>query len=149
MTLFLLLAAAGFSLAALLTDNHTMLMVGLGIWVLGVLSGAAALARRRRTFGSVEKAQVAAAAGDPRAMRALALVAKVNGQTDQAEHLLLAAIDRGDVESMWELGRLVEDRDGLAACEPWFRMAAENGHFAAKRFFRRGGAFNLDGKSPL
>jgi SAM-dependent methyltransferase len=97
----------------------------------------------------LEEARAAAEAGDPRAMRLLALNAKVNGDTDRAERLLLAAIDRGDVESMWEMGRLVEDRDGLAACEPWFRMAAENGHFVAKRFFRRGNALNQDGSNPL
>ncbi len=63
--------------------------------------------------------------------------------------MLLAAIDRGDVESMWELGRLIENRDGVATAEPWFRMAAENGHIAAKRYFRRGGLLNQDGSNPL
>ena len=148
MTVFLLLAAAGFSIAGLATDNRTMLNVGLGIWAVGIISGLAGLVVRRRQhkFGSLEEAN---AVGDPRAIRALALVAKVGGETDKAEQLLLAAIDRGDVESMWEMGRLIEERDGLEACEPWFRMAAENGHAAAKRFFRRGGALNLDGSNPL
>ncbi|GAA1599127.1 hypothetical protein GCM10009789_61490 [Kribbella sancticallisti] len=151
MTVFLLLAAAGFSIAGLVTDNRSMLNVGLVIWAVGLLSAAVGwlLRRGRHKFGSIEEAQAAAEAGDPRAMRLLALTAKVNGDTDRAEQLLLAAIDRGDVESMWEMGRLVEDRDGLEACEPWFRMAAENGHFVAKRFFRRGSALNPDGSNPL
>jgi hypothetical protein len=145
----LLLAAAGFSIAGLLTDNRTMLNVGLVIWAVAMLGSLIGWLRRRRTFGSIEEAQAAADAGDPRALRALAMLAKINGDTEQAERLLLTAIDAGDVESMWEMGRLVEDRDGLEACEPWFRMAAENGHFVAKRGFRRGGAFNLDGTNPL
>jgi hypothetical protein len=151
MTVFLLLAAAGFSIAGLATDNRTMLNVGLAIWAVGIVSGLTGVVMRRRQhkFGSLEEAQAAAAVGDPRALRAVALVAKLGGETDKAERLLLAAIDRGDVESMWELGRLIEERDGIEACEPWFRMAAENGHSAAKRFFRHGGALNLDGSNPL
>lgn len=151
MTVFLFLAAAGFSTAGLVTENRTMLNVGLGIWAVGIVSGLVGLVVRRRQhkYGSIEEAQAAAAVGDPRAIRALALVAKVGGETDKAERLLLAAIDRGDVESMWELGRLIEERDGLPASEPWFRMAAENGHPVAKRFFRRGAALNLDGTNPL
>ena len=83
---------------------------------------------------------------------AAALHSRLNtlkGDLDEAERLLLMAIDRGDVESMWDMGRLVEQRDGIDASEPWFRMAAENGHFFAKRFFRPGHALNLDGKNPL
>ena len=152
MTVFLLLAAAGFSVAGLATENRTMLTVGLVIWALGIVSGLTGLVLRRRQrhrFASIEEAQKAAAAGDPRGIRALALVAKVSGEIDKAERLLLAAIDRGDIESMWELGRLIEERDGLEACEPWFRMAAENGHPVATRFFRHGGALNLVGTNPL
>ncbi len=47
------------------------------------------------------------------------------------------------------MGRLVEQRDGLQESEPWFRMAAERGHFFAKRFFRPGHALNMDGSNPL
>ncbi|MEV8372888.1 hypothetical protein AB0P21_09130 [Kribbella sp. NPDC056861] len=144
-----LLAAAGFSITGLLTDNRTMLNVGLVIWAVAMVGSAIGWLRRRRTFKSVEEAQAAADAGDPRAIRALAILAKLDGDTERAERLLLTAIDAGDVESMWEMGRLVEDRDGIEAGEPWFRMAAENGHFGAKRGFRRGGAFNLDGTNPL
>jgi hypothetical protein len=149
MAFLLFLAAAGFSVAGLITDNQTMVKVGWVIWAVALLVAALGLLRRRRKFGSIEEAQAAADAGDPRAMRMLAMLAKINGDAEKAERLLLAAIDRGDVESMWEMGRLVEDRDGIAACEPWFRMAAENGHYFAKRFFRRGGALNLDGSNPL
>jgi hypothetical protein len=38
---------------------------------------------------------------------------------------------------MWELGRLVEQRDGIDASERWYRMAADNGHFAARRYLKR------------
>lgn len=153
MTVFLLLAAAGFSIAGLVTDNRTMLEVGLAILAVGVLSGIMGWLRRRRRrrykFVSLEQAQAAASVGDPRALRHLALLAKTKGDTTRAEQLLLAAIDRGDIESMWELGRLIETRDGGSASEPWYRMAAENGHTGAKRFFRRGGLLNQDGTNPL
>jgi TPR repeat protein len=77
------------------------------------------------------------------------MLAKLRGDFDEAERLLRGAVDAGDVEAMWEMGRLVEHRDGLQASEPWFRMAAERGHFFAKRFFRPGHALNLDGSNPL
>ena len=153
MTVFLLLAAAGFSIAGLVTDNRTMLEVGLVILAIGLLSGVIGWLNRRRRrkyrFVSLEQAQAAASMGDPRALRYVALLAKSKGDTNRAEQLLLAAIDRGDVESMWELGRLIETRDGGTASEPWFRMAAENGHTGAKRYFRRGGLLNQDGTNPL
>ncbi len=50
---------------------------------------------------------------------------------------------------MWELGRLVQEREGLTAAEPWFRMAAGRGHVVARRLFREGGELNPDGTSPL
>ncbi|NEA37045.1 sel1 repeat family protein [Streptomyces sp. SID13031] len=149
MALLLFLAAAGFSITGLITDNQTMVWVGWAFWAVALLATVLGWLRRRQKFGSIEEAQAAADAGDPRALRTLALLAKIDGDTDKAERLLLTAIDAGDVESMWEMGRLIEDRDGLAACEPWFRMAAENGHFFAKRLFRRGAALNLDGTTPL
>ena len=153
MTVFLLLAAAGFSIAGLVTDNRTMLDVGLVILAVGLVSGMLGWLQRRRRrrykFVSLEQAQAAASMGDPRALRYVALLAKGKGDTGRAEQFLLAAIDRGDVESMWELGRLIETRDGGATAEPWFRMAAENGHNAAKRYFRRGGLLNQDGSNPL
>lgn len=149
MSFFLFLAAAGFSIAGLITDNQTMVWVGWAFWAVALLATVLGWLRGRRKFGSLEEAQAAADAGDPRALRMLAMLAKLNDDFGKAERLLLTAIDAGDVESMWEMGRLVEQRDGLEACEPWFRMAAENGHFFAKRLFRRGSALNLDGTTPL
>jgi hypothetical protein len=149
MTFLLFLVAAGFSIAGVITDNGTLLNISWVIWVVGLVSAVIGWRRRRHTFGSLEAAEAAAAAGNPRAMRALASVAKVNGDIEKTETWLRAAIDKGDRESMWDMGRLVEERDGLAASEPWFRMAAENGHFVAKRFFRKGSALNMDGTNPL
>jgi hypothetical protein len=149
MTFLLFLVAAGFTLAGVITDDGSLIKIGMWIWAVGLVSAFFGWRRRRHTFGSVEEAQAAAEAGNPRALRALASLAKLNGEIDTAEQYLHAAIAKGDKESMWDMGRLVEERDGLAASEPWFRMAAENGHFVAKRFFRKGSALNLDGTNPL
>jgi hypothetical protein len=149
MTFLLFLVAAVFSLVGLITGNGSLVKIGLWIWAGGLVAAFFGWRRRRHTFGSVEEAQAAADAGNPRALRALASLAKLNGNVDKAEQYLHAAIAKGDKESIWDMGRLVEERDGLAASEPWFRMAAENGHFVAKRFFRKGSALNLDGNNPL
>jgi TPR repeat protein len=37
------------------------------------------------------------------------------------------AVEAGDPEAMFDMGRLVEERDGVQASERWFRMAAEHG----------------------
>ncbi|WP_328321231.1 hypothetical protein OHA70_23880 [Kribbella sp. NBC_00382] len=138
MTLFLFAAAAGFTLAAVITDNKAMLYVGLGIWAVGVLSALWLwTGPRRQGFRTPEAARAAAEAGNPRAIRALAMDALSTGDDARAERLLLVAIDHGDVDSMWELGRLVERRDGIDASDGWYRMAAENGHFAARRYLKR------------
>jgi hypothetical protein len=138
MTLFLFAAAAGFTLAAIITDNKPMLYVGVGIWVVGALSALWLWVwPRRKGFRTPEAARAAAEAGNPRAIRALAMDALSTGDDARAERLLLVAIDHGDVDSMWELGRLVEQRDGIDASEPWYRMAADNGHFAARRYLKR------------
>ncbi|MFD0265524.1 hypothetical protein ACFVGY_02875 [Streptomyces sp. NPDC127106] len=44
--------------------------------------------------------------------------------------------------------RLVDQRDGLAAAEPWFRRATRGGHLFAGRMFRPGRACNIDGDDP-
>ncbi|MGW0790434.1 hypothetical protein ACWD04_19825 [Streptomyces sp. NPDC002911] len=75
-------------------------------------------------------------------------MAKINEDLGEAERMLRPAVDRRDPEVMWERGRLVEPRDGLAASGRWFRMAAENGHFFAKRLLRPGHARTMDG-NPL
>ncbi|MGX6605928.1 hypothetical protein ACWKSP_27935 [Micromonosporaceae bacterium Da 78-11] len=149
MTFLLFVVAAALTIGGLWSGSGTAVTIGWVVWALGLVSAYFGWVRRRNTFGSIEEAQAAAEAGDPRAMRAVAMLSKINKDLDEAERLLRAAVDQGDVESMWEMGRLVEERDGIAASEPWFRMAAEHGHFVAKRFFRPGSALNLDGKNPL
>ncbi|WP_028045506.1 hypothetical protein [Cellulomonas sp. URHE0023] len=149
MTFFLFIVAAGLTIGGYFWDSSTATTAGWVVWILGLISAYFGWVRRRNTFGSLEEAQAAAEAGNPKAMRAVAMVAKVSGDLDAAERLLRGAVEKGDVESMWEMGRLVEQRDGLAESEPWFRMAAERGHFVAKRFFRQGSALNLDGTNPL
>jgi len=145
MTLFLFAAAAGFTLAAVLTDNSAMLYVGIGIWALGALTALWSWWwSRRRDFRTPEAARAAAEAGDPRGIRALALVAKDADDYAEAERLLLLAVDRGDVDSMWELARLIEERDGIDAGDPWYRMAADNNHSAARRFMKRRDQMNRD-----
>ncbi|CAM5552387.1 Sel1 repeat family protein OS=Streptomyces microflavus OX=1919 GN=Smic_32470 PE=4 SV=1 [Streptomyces microflavus] len=84
-----------------------------------------------------------------RGLRTLALDARSQGRPEAAERMLRQAAKAGDVESMWELGRLLQEREGLATAEPWFRMAAGRGHTVARRLFRAGGQLNRDGSSPL
>ncbi|MER6643703.1 sel1 repeat family protein [Streptomyces anulatus] len=145
---FLLPAGGALSLTGVATGNGTLISLSWIMWVLGIL-----LLFRNRSRRPVDPAKLvaAAAAGDARAvrrLRALALTARAEGRPETAERLLRQAVRAGDVESMWELGRLVERREGLAAAEPWFRMAAEGGHAVAKRLFRPGGALHPDGADP-
>ncbi|MEU8771320.1 tetratricopeptide repeat protein [Streptomyces griseus] len=145
---FLLPAGGALSLTGVVTGNGTLIGLSWIMWVLGIL-----LLFRSRSRRPVDPAALAAAAaaGDARAvrgLRTLALTARAQGRPDTAERLLRQAVRAGDVESMWELGRLVEHREGLAAAEPWFRMAAEGGHVVAKRLFRPGGALHPDGADP-
>ncbi|WP_274030734.1 tetratricopeptide repeat protein [Streptomyces sp. MMBL 11-1] len=145
---FLLPAGGALSLTGVATGNGTLISLSWIMWVLGIL-----LLFRNRSRRPVDprKLAAAAAAGDARAvrgLRALGLAARAEGRPDAAERLLRQAVEAGDVESMWELGRLVEQREGLAAAEPWFRMAAQGGHAVARRLFRPGGALHPDGSDP-
>lgn len=148
MPFLLFVTAAVLSIISFVTGNDTVFTVSWVVWFLAVLL----VLRNRRVrfrYSTPEKLRAAIAEGDVRALRATAMLAKINKDLDEAERLLRLAVDRGDREAMWEMGRLVEERDGLAASERWFRMAAENGHFFAKRFFRPGHALNMDGTNPL
>ncbi|MFG2229416.1 sel1 repeat family protein [Streptomyces sp. NPDC048723] len=149
MSYLLLLVAAVLSILGWINDSDGLTTAGWVVWGAGILLLLLRWRRGRRAFASLEQAEAAAAAGDTRALRALAMRQKLLDDFTEAERLLRAAVERGDVEAMWEMGRLVEQRDGLEASEPWFRMAAERGHFFAKRFFRPGHALNMDGGNPL
>ncbi|MER7821355.1 hypothetical protein BCL76_110276 [Streptomyces sp. CG 926] len=149
MTYLLLLVAAVLSILGSINDSEGMITASWVVWGVGILFLLLRWRRNRRRFASLEQAEAAAAAGNTRAMRALAMRQKLLDDFTEAERLLRAAVELGDVEAMWEMGRLVEQRDGLEASEPWFRMAAERGHFFAKRFFRPGHALNMDGGNPL
>ncbi|NUW04566.1 sel1 repeat family protein [Streptomyces sp. CAI 127] len=145
---FLLPAGGALSLTGVITGNGTLISLSWIMWVLGILL---ILGNWYRRPVDPRALAVAAAAGDARAvrgLRTLALTARAEGRPDTAERLLRQAVKAGDVESMWELGRLVEQREGLTAAEPWFRMAAERGHAVAKRLFRPGGALHPDGADP-
>ncbi|MGW9246952.1 sel1 repeat family protein [Streptomyces badius] len=145
---FLLPAGGALSLTGVITGNGTLISLSWIMWVLGILL---ILGNRYRRPADPRALAAAAAAGDARAvrgLRTLALTARAEGRPDTAERLLRQAVKTGDVESMWELGRLVEQREGLAAAEPWFRMAAERGHAVARRLFRPGGELHPDGADP-
>lgn len=60
---------------------------------------------------------------------------------------LVAASDAGVPRAMRVRGLMLKIEGDLD--EPWFRMAAAHGHLAARQFFRRGHALNLDGSNPL
>ncbi|MFD9427724.1 MULTISPECIES: sel1 repeat family protein [unclassified Streptomyces] len=112
-----LFVAAVLSIIGVTTDQDTLTQVSWILWALGILLLVNGAARNRRKM-SVDELRVAAAAGDPGALRGLAMLAKIQDDFDEAERLLRTAVDNGDVESMWEMGRLVEQRDGLAESEP-------------------------------
>ncbi|MFJ4966605.1 hypothetical protein EES43_11785 [Streptomyces sp. ADI96-02] len=146
---FLLPAGGALSLTGVITGNSTLVGLSWMMWLVGVLL---LVRKRSRRPADPDELAAAAAAGDARAvrrLRSLALTAWAERRTDAAERLLRQAVRAGDVESMWELGRLVQERDGLAAAEPWFRMAAGRGHAVARRLFREGGELNEDGTRPL
>ncbi|ARF73189.1 tetratricopeptide repeat protein [Kitasatospora albolonga] len=146
---FLLPAGGVLSLTGVYLGSGTLIGVSWIMWLAGVLL---LIARRNRRPPDPDQLAAAAAAGDARAVRGLrmlALDARSQGRPDAARRMLRQAVKAGDVESMWELGRLVQEREGLAAAEPWFRMAAGRGHPVARRLFRTGGELNPDGTSPL
>ncbi len=146
---FLLPAGGVLSLTGVFLGNDTLINLSWIMWVAGVLL---LIAQRYRRPPDPRELATAAAAGDARAvrgLRTLALDARSQGRPDAAERMLRQAVRAGDVESMWELGRLVQEREGLAEAEPWFRMAAGRGHVVARRLFREGGELNPDGTSPL
>ncbi|MFD6531869.1 sel1 repeat family protein [Streptomyces sp. NPDC060184] len=148
MAFLLFVVAAILSVIGMATDNDTLFDISWVAWLLGLLLAIRAW-RQHRKYGTPERLMAAAQGGDLKALRSIALIAKIQGNLDEAERLFRLGVERKDPESMWEMGRLVEARDGLAASEPWFRMAGEHGHFAAKLFFRRGHALNRDGDNPL
>ncbi|MFC4615300.1 sel1 repeat family protein [Cellulomonas algicola] len=145
----LLVLSAVLSVLAFVGDRSGPGPLVWWLWGLGLVGLGLRALHRAGQYRSLDDLVAASDAGVPRAMRVRGLMLKIEGDLDGAEGLIRAAAEKGDREAMWELGRLVEDRDGLAASEPWFRMAAEHGHLAARQFFRRGHALNLDGSNPL
>lgn len=146
---FLLPAGGALSLTGVFLDSGTLISLSWIMWLAGILL---LIAQRYRRPPDPRVLAAAAAAGDARAvrgLRTLALDARSQGRPEAAERMLRQAAKAGDVESMWELGRLLQEREGLAAAEPWFRMAAGRGHAVARRLFRAGGELNPDGSSPL
>nr|MDT0524050.1 tetratricopeptide repeat protein [Streptomyces sp. DSM 41633] len=118
---FLLPAGGVLSLTGVYLGSGTLIGVSWIMWLAGVLL---LIARRNRRPPDPDQLAAAAAAGDARAVRGLrmlALDARSQGRPDAARRMLRQAVKAGDVESMWELGRLVQEREGLAAAEPWFR----------------------------
>ncbi|MDG4828283.1 hypothetical protein O7627_03055 [Solwaraspora sp. WMMD1047] len=116
-----------------------------GVGCLGaVVAGLGVLWLRRRYV----TARPPGAAGFD-ALRAQSVSAKRRGDFAEAERLLMRAVDAGDPEAMFDMGRLIEERDGIEASERWFRMAAEHGHKVARTAFQPGAMFNRDGTTPL
>lgn len=145
-----LLVAVALSFVGLWVDSAVLTTITKVLWGLVGLTFLIAWRRARRfKYRSVEELEAAAEAGVPHALVGLAMAAKMAEDHGEAERLLRLAVEQGYVPAMWEMGRLVDARDGAAAAEPWFRMAAEGGHFWARRFFRPGHAYNIDGRNPL
>lgn len=104
MSFLLLLVAAVLSILGWIGDNDSLSTAGWVVWLIGILLLLLRWWRNRRKFASVEHARAAAEAGDPRAMRALASIHKLGEDHAEAERLLRAAIELGDVEAMWDMG---------------------------------------------
>ncbi|GAA3209541.1 hypothetical protein ACFO1B_51665 [Dactylosporangium siamense] len=145
----LLAVAAVPAIVGRLADVGWLLAIGQGCAVGAViLWGVSRVVRRR--YPTQNLLLAASEAGEHRAMRGHAMMHKQAGDTDSAARLLQSAADRGDVESMWEMGRLTEERDGIPAAETWFRTAADHQHLVGRAMFRTGGLYNPDGNAaPL
>ncbi|WP_144118576.1 tetratricopeptide repeat protein [Catellatospora sichuanensis] len=136
-------------------DNGTLTTVGWIAWAVGIIviwvRSAGRFGMRaimtRRMLRDMDLMRAAAEKGDPVAMRALGSMLKVTGDWDGAEHWLSRSAWAGDREAMFDMGRLADQRNGLAAAEQWFRMASEAGHPVARMMFVEGGLFNRDGTS--
>jgi hypothetical protein len=136
--LFMFGAAAVLAFIGLASDSDAVLCVGVVLGVVGIL-----LLRRKY----VTKRPPGSAMYD--GLRMASVQAKRRGDYDEAERVLTPAVQAGDPESMFDMGRLVEERDGVEASERWFRMAAQHGHKVARTAFQPGGLFNRDGTTPL
>ena len=136
---FTLLAFGAIAaVGGLIFDSRSMLCLGT------VVGGGAVLWLRHRY---VTQRPPGVAGFD--ALRMQSALAKRRGDSAEAERLLMQAVEAGDPEAMFDMGRLVEERDGIEACERWFRMAAEHGHKIARTAFEPGALFNRDGTTPL
>jgi TPR repeat protein len=142
MPFVLLVTGAVVAVAGLVMDSRAALCVGAVAAVLALLWLRYRFARRYVT------PRPPGAAGFD-ALRAQSVLAKRRGDLGEAERLLMQAVEAGDPEAMFDMGRLVEERDGVEASERWFRMAAEHGHKVARTAFEPGALFNRDGTTPL
>ncbi|CAO0835475.1 Sel1 repeat family protein OS=Streptomyces microflavus OX=1919 GN=Smic_32470 PE=4 SV=1 [Streptomyces microflavus] len=130
--------------------SGTLISLSWIMWLAGILL---LIAQRYRRPPDPQVLAAAAAAGDARAvrgLRTLALDARSQGRPEAAERMLRQAAKAGDVESMWELGRLLQEREGLATAEPWLITDGRRARsHRRRRLFRAGGELNRDGSSPL
>ncbi|GAA1630427.1 tetratricopeptide repeat protein [Catellatospora bangladeshensis] len=148
----LFVAAAVLTIWGFAADSGGLRTAGWIVWGLGVLwvwvtSGGRFGLRAtmvRRMLRDTGQLALAAAQGDPVAMRTLGLAYKINGDLDAAELWLRRAAEAGDAEALFDMGRLVEQHRGLAESEEWFRGAAERGHAVARAMFAEGGVFHPD-----
>ncbi|GAB4052003.1 tetratricopeptide repeat protein [Catellatospora paridis] len=152
--LFLLFGSV-LAVWGMLSGNGTLTAVGWIAWVVGIIviwvRSAGRFGMRaimtRRMLRDMHLMRAAAEKGDPVAMRALGSMLKVTGDWDGAEHWLSRSAWAGDREAMFDMGRLADQRSGLAAAEQWFRMASEAGHPVARMMFVEGGLYHRDGSS--
>lgn len=150
--MLLLVLAAVLTIWGVIADHGTLRTIGWILWGLGIIwvwvrsTGRFGLRAilARRMLRDRERVTEIAEKGDPVAMRAVGSMHKIAGDWDTAEMWLSRSAQAGDREAMFDMGRLAEQRNGLAAAEPWFRMASEAGHPVARLMFTEGGLFHRD-----
>ncbi|GAA1633525.1 tetratricopeptide repeat protein [Catellatospora bangladeshensis] len=115
----------------------------LAIWATGKWSFALPAIVDRWSARHEAMLRAQAEAGNPQAAYALGLGFKMRRDHDGARRWLQQAAEAGLTSAQWDLGRLVEETDGLAAAKPWFMAAAANGHPGAQRLLAAGGPYDV------
>ncbi|MGW2182811.1 tetratricopeptide repeat protein [Streptomyces sp. NPDC001732] len=126
MAALLLLLAAVLTIVGLTTDHGLVTQVSRLLWALGILLIVRNTVLGRRGM-SPEALTAAADAGDPGALRFLAMKAKARGELEESERLLHRAVEAGDLDALRALAMTAKIHGELEEAERLLRRAVEAG----------------------